>query len=273
MKIEQQQPGAPRPHLAAQGDHRVQLAHLKHNLAFQRQDRCNLMTIDWKTTITRAQSRRDITRDLHDKINSKVPGFHPPGKMNTPDGQAQLASIVSHARGGNHHGGHAYVHLPWNLRYRIYKATMPRVYDTAFWELTLERSSPPIRHKRDELSQEWRYRLYLREKTEELIRAQGANPRHHKRAIIMLVHPCQPAGAYITQDQADQDGKCPHCTVPLDSFTLREAAFDPGDQPAHIAPGTWRQNRSSRQTTDTHTGTAALNSPAPQEQQYLQIAV
>ena len=161
--------------------------------------------------------------------------------------------------------------LPWNLRYRIYKATMPRVYDNAFWEITLERSSPPIRHKRDELPQEWRHRLYLRERTEELIRAQGANPRHHKRAIIMLVHPCRIAGAYITQEQADKDGRCPHCTVPLDSLTLREAAFDPGDQPAHIAPGTWRRTRPNRQQADSAAPT--LDSDTPQKQRLLKIAV
>ena len=271
MKTDQQQPNAPNPHLAAQGDHRVQLAHLKHHLAFQNQDRYNLMPIDWKTTITRAQSRRSTTRDLHMKISSKVPGFHPPGKMNTSDGQAQLANTVSHARGGNHHGGHPHVHLPWNLRYRIYRATMPRVYDTGFWEITLERSNPNIRRKRDELPEEWRYRLYLREKTEELIRAQGANPRHHKRAIIMLAHPCRLAGACITEGQADQDGKCPHCTVQLDSFTLREVAFDPGDQPACIAPGTWRQNRPDHQTADT--GTAPVDFHGPQEQRQLKMAV
>ena len=76
---------------SAGGDHRAQLLHLKAHLAFQAQTKCEEARINWSTVITRA---------LHEKINSKVPGFHAPGKVNTPEGQRKLESIVNHARKG-----------------------------------------------------------------------------------------------------------------------------------------------------------------------------
>ena len=127
---------------AAGGDHRVQLAHLKAHLKFQKQDRCDRAKISWNTTITRAQSRRHITLELNEKINSKTPGFHRPGKVNTPDGQRKLQSFASHARTGIFHGGDGNVRLPWRLRYRMYRAQKPQLCNHAFREIEDERPSP-----------------------------------------------------------------------------------------------------------------------------------
>ena len=49
---------------SAGGDHRAQLVHLKAHLAFQAQTKCEEARINWSTVITRAQSRRHITRAL-----------------------------------------------------------------------------------------------------------------------------------------------------------------------------------------------------------------
>lgn len=69
------------PLAAGQGDVRAQLRHLRGHLAFQRQDRHELLRVDWATTITREQSRRHITRDLHAKINLKGGLAEPRGRQ------------------------------------------------------------------------------------------------------------------------------------------------------------------------------------------------
>ena len=97
---------------AASGNHRVQLTHLKAHLIFQIQTKQQKAQISWNTVITQAQSRRHITRQLHEKINSKIPGFHAHGKVNTPEGQRKLESVVNHARTGTLFGGDGNVVLP-----------------------------------------------------------------------------------------------------------------------------------------------------------------
>ena len=171
---------APKMLASAGGDHRAQLVHLKAHLAFQAQTKCEQARINWSTVITRAQSRRHITRALHEKINSKVPGFHPPGKVNTPDGQRRLESVVNHAKHGNFFGGDGNVVLPWRLQYRIYRSTYPRHSDDAFWDLVGERRPVPVRPKEETFALEIRVRLAearaLRNKLEELLRNQGRQP-------------------------------------------------------------------------------------------------
>lgn len=229
---------------AAGGDHRAQLAHLKAHLAFQNQDKCQLARVDWCTTITRAQSRQHLTRELHRKINAKVPGFHGTGKLDSPEGQEALRTAARHVAMRNHHGGNGFFLIGWNLRHRMYRERSRRrgLPEYAFWEIMAEvRNSPRLRPKEDEFPEYIRYRHALRRRTAELTRAQGANPRHHRDAFILATHLCPLTGEHISAADADDDGHCPHCALRLDGFTLTERAFDPADPPALIAPGTWRK--------------------------------
>ena len=228
---------------AAGGDHRVQLAHLKAHLKFQKQHRCEKAKISWNTIITRAQSRLHITLELNEKINSKTPGFHRPGKVNTPDGQRKLRSFASHARTGIFHGGDGNVQLPWRLRYRMYRAQRPQLSDRAFREIEDERPQPRIPRKDEEFPLEFRCKLALRRETCRLIRLQGANPRHHRDAIILTVHPCWIAGRNVLETETDEKGFCLHCGSRMTQLNLKEAAYDPGEEPVYIERGSWRRPR------------------------------
>lgn len=229
---------------AAGGDHRAQLAHLKAHLEFQRQQKCDKARIDWCTTITKAQSRAHVTRHLHWKINAKVPGFHGPGKLDSPEGQEVLRNTARYVRMKVHHGGNGFHLIGWNLRFRMYRERSLRrgLSEQAFWEIVSEeRNSPRIRPKEQEFPEHIQYRLALRRRVAALIRDQGANPRHHKDAILLTTHLCPRTGLHLTQEQADDDGNCPHCSIRLERFSLKDRAFDPGNPPRLIAPGTWKR--------------------------------
>ncbi len=182
------------PPTAAGGDHRAQLVHLKAHLKSQRQDRSGETRTGWCTVITRAESRRHITRQLHEKINAKVPEFYTPGKVNTEEGQRKLASTVNHAQRGNFFGSDDNVTLPWKLRYRIYRSRYPRHGDRAFWELVGERIPPPVRPKEAEFPLEVRVEM-----------AERRRRREHLREL-----PPGTAGAAEGQPQAVAAGRGPH---------------------------------------------------------------
>lgn len=235
---------APPPPAAAGGDPSHQLMHLKAHLAFQKQEQYDLARIDWATTITRAQSREHITRHLHQKISAKVPGFHGPGKLDTEEGQEALRTTARHVAMHTYHGGTGFHLIGWRLRYRMYRERSRRrgLCEEAFWELVSgERNSPRLQPKEESFPEHIRYRLALRRMVSQLIRDQGANPRHHKQAIVLETHLCPLTGAHLTRDDADEEGRCPNCARRLDQFSLTPRAFDPGDPPALIAPGPWRR--------------------------------
>ncbi len=75
---------------AAGGNPAVQLRHLRAHRAFQRQETFEEARIDWKTVISREQSRLHVTRHLHAKINLKAGGLEPRGWMNTEEGQESM---------------------------------------------------------------------------------------------------------------------------------------------------------------------------------------
>ena len=74
-----------KPLAAAGGNATVQLQHLRAHRKFQRQERFEKARIDWKTVISREQSRRHVVRHLHAKINAKAGGLQPQGRMNTDE--------------------------------------------------------------------------------------------------------------------------------------------------------------------------------------------
>ena len=79
---------------AAGGNPAVQLRHLRAHRAFQRQEKFENARIDWKTVISRAQSRRHVARHLHAKINAKAGGLQPQGRMNTDEGQDSMVRLA-----------------------------------------------------------------------------------------------------------------------------------------------------------------------------------
>ena len=226
-----------------------ELQHLKAHLAFQRQEHCDQARIDWATVITRSQSRLHITRRLHRKINAKVPGFHGTGKLDTEEGQEALQTTAQFVAQRRYHGGNGFHLIGWNLRYRMYRERSRRrgLSQEAFWEIASEElNSPRIQPKEKSFPEHIQYRLALRQMVSQLIRDQGANPRHHKRAILLETHLCPLTGTHLTRDDANEQGRCPHCTLRLDQFSLTARAFDPGNPPELIAPGSWRHQPERR---------------------------
>lgn len=149
----------------------------------------------------------------------------------------------------NYHGGNGFHLIGWNLRHRMYRERSRRhgISEEAFWELASEeRNSPRMRPKEQEFPEHIQYRLALRRRVCQLIRQQGANPRHHKEATLLETHLCPRSGQHITPEEADECGRCPECASRLDQFSLTARAFDPGCPPALIGPGTWRRQPGRR---------------------------
>ena len=235
---------------SAGGDHRAQLQHLKAHLAFQAQTKCEKARINWSTVITRAQSRRHITRAVHEKINSKVPGFHAPGKVNTLDGQSRLESVVNHARHGNFIGSDGNVVLPWRLQYRIYRSTYPRHSDQAFWELVEERRPVPVRPKEEGFHPEVRAHLReakaLRRKLEELLKNQGASPKRWRETVLRTMRHCLFCRQIYPVEQVHDD-RCPECANSLDERRTVEFACLPGVTPKLVPKGLLPERNSAFQ--------------------------
>ena len=247
------------PLAAAGGDPAHQLKHLKAHLEFQNQDQYEEARIGWATIINRHQSREHITRHLHLKINSKIPGFHGPGKLDSEDGQRALETTARYVRDRMLHGGNGFHLIGWNIRYRMFRERSRRrgLSEEAFWEIVAEvANSPRLEPKEKSFPEHIQYRLALRQMVCELIRAQGANPRRHKNALLLETHLCPLTGTHLTRDDADEHGRCPHCTLRLDQFSLTARAFDPapvaGDPPVLIAPGTWRLQPERERRTQRH---------------------
>ena len=167
------------------------------------------------------------------------------------------------------HGGNGWNLIGWNLRFRMFRERSRRrgLTEEAFWEIVAdEPNSPRLHPKEKSFPEHIQYRLALRRMVSELIQAQGANPRHHKDAVLLETHLCRLTGTHLTRADADEHGRCPHCTLRLDQFSLTARAFDPGDPPVPIAPGSWRKQPHRQRAEDQPTAQPAdgLTIPAPQ---------
>ena len=111
---------------AAGGNPTVQLRHLRAHRKFQRQEKFEKARIDWKTVISREQSRRHIARDLHAKINQKAGGLQPQGRMNTEEGQDSMVRLARRIRNGERISPGDGLGLSQNLRYRMVQPSHPR---------------------------------------------------------------------------------------------------------------------------------------------------
>lgn len=99
-----------------------QLAHLRGHLAFQQQDRHQTVRLDWATVMTREQSRRHITRELHRKINVKGRLEEPRGRQDTAEVRRMLRRTARMVRNGERLSGGDLCGLSGRLGRRIRSA-------------------------------------------------------------------------------------------------------------------------------------------------------
>ena len=116
-----------KPLAAAGGNPTVQLQHLRAHRKFQRQEKFEKARIDWKTVISREQSRRHVVRHLHAKINAKAGGLQPQGRMNTDEGQESMTRLARRVRNGERVSPGDGLGLSWRLRRRMVPAGHPRL--------------------------------------------------------------------------------------------------------------------------------------------------
>ena len=228
---------------AAGGDVSAQLAMLKAHLRFQNQESYETVRIDWCTVITKEQSRRDTTRDLHRKINAKAPGAAAAGKLDSPDGQEALQTAARLLKQGLLHGGNGFYLIGWNLRYRIYRSCGRgrALAESGFWEMLAETgNSPKLRPKEDEFPENVRHRHAEHRRARALAVAQGARPKAHPDAVIILTDQCPGCGTdYLAEEVNASPGlRCPQCQHSFRGQTPTEKAFIPGEPPTLITAET-----------------------------------
>ena len=184
------------------------------------------MRLNWSTTITRAESKRHITKELHRKINAKSPDFHPPGKTNTPEGQRHLQDMARRLSNNERLSPGDGYNLPWRLRYRIIRAHHPRLSNQAFQDLMRQDHPGLIRPKRDDFPPHIRAGLQYVEKLRELLQQAGINPRLHPDYLITLAYHCPGCRRlHAIEDLSDQ--VCPACRRPADWTNVVQTASKP----------------------------------------------
>ena len=233
---------------AAGEDHRIQLKHLKAHLAFQNQDQCNQARIDWATVINRHQSREHITHHLHRKINAKNPGFHAAGKLDTEDGQKALETTRRCVQERRYHGGNGFHLIGWNLRFRMFRERSRRrgICEQVFWEIVNDECNrPSLDTKERSFPEEIQYRHAVYRLTREHLRAQGANPKRHRDAVLIPAHICRGCKAIHTEAQVIEfeDLRCPTCRYSFMHQRPQDLAFTPEDPPVYITAETPPMNR------------------------------
>ena len=116
-----------RPLAAAGGNPTVQLQHLRTHRRFQRQESFEKARIDWKTVISREQSRRHVVRHLHAKINAKAGGLQPQSRMNTEEGQESMTRLARRVRNRERVSPGDGLGLSSNLRRRMVRTGCSRL--------------------------------------------------------------------------------------------------------------------------------------------------
>lgn len=172
------------PPAAAQGDHRTQLAHLKAHRTFQRQQGFDVARLSWNTTITRAQSRLHTTRHLHHKINTKQPGFHQEGTLNSIEGQDHLKQFARRLRNGERLSPADGYQLNWHLRQKAIKAHYRHQDD-------FQPACPGVLAPKDQAFPRIIRELhdYLNH-LKALLREQAISPKRHREYLIVDGYHC-----------------------------------------------------------------------------------
>ena len=214
----------------------MQLEHLRAHRAFQRQDRRTEMRIDWCTTITKEQSRRHTTREIHRKINAKPPRRVEAGRTDTPEGQEDLRQFARIILQGHRiaHAGCGY-RLPWRLRLRMIGARYPKLNEQQVMDIMALDEPGALMPKSAGFPPEINQQAAARRKLRELVRKQGANPAKHPDAFIMTAYLCRGCRNLIRQE-AVQDGACPVCIMTPRERDMVEIACEGTDQ-IPVRPG------------------------------------
>ena len=205
------------------------------------------MRIDWCTTISREQSRRHITRDLHRKINAKPPGLTEAGRTDTPEGREDLRKFARIILDGHHiaHAGCGY-RLPWKLRHRMIRTRYPRLDERQFAETLAQEEPGALPPKSAGFPPEINEQAAARRKLGELIRRQGANPARHPDAFIMTACLCRGC-RNIIGEEAVREGRCPVCiNTPRERDLIEIACEGPGRTPVGPGPRPERRERRPR---------------------------
>ena len=214
------------PALAAGGNPKVQLRHLKAHRTFQNMasPKRLLAKIDHHTTITQDQSRNHITRDLHAKINAK--GTHNPeaDKLTSNEGERtlkQLTRMVQDNHAISPGDGHT---LPWNLRLHMIRSAYPNRTAEETIAAVNERRPGAIRPKEATFPEKFRNRITHRRLLIELLKQQHQSPHRHRNAVLMKVLTCQQCGN-IQLPELNHNGRCPCCGHLLPTRTQLRAGL------------------------------------------------
>ncbi len=233
------------PALAAGGNPKVQLRHLKAHRTFQNMESPKrlLAKIDHHTTITQKESRNHITRDLHAKINAKDTHNPEAAKLMTNEGQRtlrQLARMVQDNHAISPGDGHT---LPWNLRLRMIRSTYPNHTAEETISAVNERQLGAIRPKEDTFPERFRNQVKHRQLLIKLLKQQHQSTRHHHNAVLMTVLTCPQCGQHQLPE-LNLNRLCPHCGQLLPARAQPRASL-PQRQPSRKPP-TYQDHTTTR---------------------------
>lgn len=198
------------PAATAGGDHRVQLKHLKLHRWFQSQTQHTFLKLNWNTTITREESRRHITREIHAKINSKAPRLFNTGKLDTPEGQQHLQDFARRLNNRERISPGDGYKLNWNLRYRAIRSMYPALTEEMFVDLMKNDFPGNIQPKERTFPPHVLTAMRHTHRLKELLSKQGISPKRHRAFIICQALRCRQCRNTHAESQV-QDNKCPNC--------------------------------------------------------------
>ena len=190
---------------AYQGDPRSQLAHLQAHIRFQRQEQQETIQFDRITTMTRAQSYRYITGQLHRKLNAKAePKSRPEGKLATEEGHQFLKALALRIKRRERLSAGDVYRLPFALRRKVLAADRSPTQHEAHLLPAKNATFPEtIRQAHEE-------RTLLKR----MLREQGISPKRHRDYIALQAHYCNQCKNINTVSEVERDKKCPHCGNP-----------------------------------------------------------
>ena len=214
---------------AAGGNPAVQLRHLRAHRAFQQQEKFEKARIDWKTVISREQSRRHVARHLHAKINAKAGGLQPQGRMNTGDGQESMVRLARRVRNRERVSPGDGLGLSWNLRRRMVRAGYPRHSEEDFEEIMRLDHPGTLPAKDEGFPPEVKERRAERERLKQLLAMQGASPKRHREAVAAEAYACRGC-RNLFHPEAVEKGQCPVCIHNLEERDLVKIAVKIGPE-------------------------------------------
>ena len=204
--------GNPLP-AACGGNAHTQLQHLRANREFQRQEKQEKTQIDWATTITREQSRQHIRRDLNAKINLKAPREGSRGAMDTPNGQETMRRLARRIQGRHRLSPGDLLGIGPKLGSRMVRSADP-------YNLYQDSRGNDVPPREEGFPQKIRERLATLRELRALLARQGASPRRHREADIILVYACRQCSNLLHREMVEKpEGGYQACPVCRHSLT------------------------------------------------------